>query len=87
MPHMRNSAGAFGFYFVPGAGGLLAGVSQMIMVSIGFRQAHQTSLPRAVATAFLPCTALLIFGLMFASWAVEGSRLEIANLLYWLPPS
>ena len=80
------SAGAFGFYIVPGAGGLLAGISLMIMVAVGFRHAHQVSLPRAVATSFLPCTLLFMAGLMFASWAVEGSRLEAANLVAWLLP-
>jgi hypothetical protein len=75
------SAGAFGFYFVPAAGGLLAGISQMMMVAIGFRQAHRASLPLAVAAAFLPCTLLLMAGLMFTSWAVEGSHLEAAYLI------
>jgi hypothetical protein len=75
------SMSAIGFYIVPTLGGVLAGILQMMMVSIGLRQAHRISLPLAVAAAFMPCVLLLMAGLMFTAWAVEGSRLEAASLL------
>jgi hypothetical protein len=80
------SAGAFGLFLVPAAGGLLAGLSLLMMVAIGFREAHKVSLPHAVATAFVPCALLLMAGLIFASWAVEGSKLDFAHLFGWLLP-
>lgn len=75
------STGAYVFYFLPPLGGLIAGIWQMVMVTIGFKEGHHISFPLAAATAFLPCALLLAGGIVYTSWAVAGSRLDVANLL------
>ncbi len=75
------SAGAYAFFLIPTLGGLIAGIWQMILMTEGFRRAHRIPFPLAVLIAFPPCALLFAAGMVFTSWAVVGSRLDLASFL------
>jgi hypothetical protein len=75
------STGTNVFYFLPLLGGLIGGIWQLVLVTIGLKEVHRISFPLAVVTALVPYTALLIGGLMFMLWAITGNRFDVQNLL------
>ncbi|MBI5116766.1 YIP1 family protein [Candidatus Poribacteria bacterium] len=75
------STGTNAFYFLPVAGVIVAGVWQLLLVTIGLKEVHRTSLPAAVIIALIPFTMFLALGIALMIWSVAGTNLSVQNLL------
>ncbi|UCD57186.1 MAG: YIP1 family protein [Candidatus Hydrogenedentota bacterium] len=78
---MCYSTGTNAFYFLPLLGGLLGGLWQLILVTVGFKEVHRISLPLAVVVTLIPYTLLLVFWIALMLWAVAGNGLGLARML------
>ena len=74
------STGVNIFYFLPFLGGLIGGLWQLLLLTVGLKEIHRISAPRAIAIALIPHTILFMLATAFMLWAVTGSRFDIENL-------
>jgi hypothetical protein len=75
------STGTNAFYFLPVAGVIVAGVWQLLLVTVGLKEVHRTSLPAAVIIVLIPFTMFLALGVALMVWSVAGTNLSVQNLL------
>jgi hypothetical protein len=75
------STGTNVFHFLPLLGGLLGGLWQLILVTLGFKEVHRISFPFAVIVTLVPYTLLLTCWIAFIIWAVAGSGLGLTGIL------
>jgi len=75
------STGTSVFYFLPLVGGLLGGLWQLILVTLGFKEVHRISFPFSVVITLVPYTLLLACWIAFMIWAVAGSGLGLTAIL------
>lgn len=69
------------FYFVPFVGALVGGLWQLVLVTVGLKEAHRISYPAAITVVLVPFTLVLVLGLAFMVWAVNGSRFAVDKLI------
>lgn len=74
------STGVSAFYFLPILGGLIGGIWQLILITIGLKEVHRFSFPLAICVVLVPYTALFVIATSYLLWAVTGSRFDIEHL-------
>jgi hypothetical protein len=75
------STGTNAFYFIPVVGVVVAGIWQLVLVTLGLKEVHRTSFPMAVIIVLVPFTMILALGIALMVWSVAGTNLGIENLL------
>ncbi|MBI4833094.1 MAG: YIP1 family protein [Candidatus Lindowbacteria bacterium] len=75
------STGTNVFYFLPVAGVIIGGIWQLVLMTVGLKEVHRTSLSSAIITVLGPFSIFLALGVALMVWSVAGTNLSVEKLL------